>query len=227
MLELWMRRIHPRLVGTTPLRPLARLFTMEHEWGRLWQEAMFLWPLYLTGLAWLFSPHQGAAGIISRALCLPTLTIPLSSCLERQAALTTLAAQRLAGMYWIHHLVTKIKIPLLWFILVGGKKSFKFLEMQIRDDTCPIHFPASNSSCRQHRWNRNFNHTHTWLPVVEERWGGRGKNGKRRDSREEGDNEKHAWYFWEEDWNQRETYVCFIQSCLFHWECSSSFQSVE
>lgn len=99
----------------------------------------------------------------SLSLPLSTLAIPLSSCLESRVPLTGLPAQRLMWVYWIHHLVTTVKISLLWFILAGRKKSFTFLEMQIRDDTCPIHFPDSNSSCHSHRWKRDFNHTHACI----------------------------------------------------------------
>lgn len=147
-----MHRIHHRLVWAMSASATPWVPWWNYSWwsmsGQRLHEAMFLWALYLTGLAWLFPSHQGAATIISWVLSLPALAIPLSSFLERWGPLTTLPAQRLLRIYWIHHLVTTIKIPFLWFILVGEKKSFKFLEMQGRDDTCPIHFPDSNASCR-------------------------------------------------------------------------------
>lgn len=37
----------------------------------------------------------------------------------------------------------------------------------------------------------------------------------RKNSPEEGDNEKHSRYFWEKDLNQREMYVCLIQGIVF------------
>lgn len=49
------------------------------------------------------------------------LAVPLSSCLERQASLTTRGAQRFMWMYWIRHLVTTIKIPLFDLFWLGER----------------------------------------------------------------------------------------------------------
>jgi hypothetical protein len=58
-----------------------------------WHKTIFLCSFYLTGLARLFPSYQGAAVIIPRVLPLQTLATPLSSCLERQAHLTSLSAE--------------------------------------------------------------------------------------------------------------------------------------
>lgn len=115
---------------------------------------IFLWPSYLMDLTSLFPSHQWVALIFLRVLSLPNLEIPLSPCLERQVPQTTLPTQKLMRTYWIHHLVTTIKILLLWFILVGGKKSFKFLDMQIRELPVPsisliAAFPAVNTDGKE------------------------------------------------------------------------------
>ena len=189
------------------MRSLVQLFTMEREWDSpdAWQ---CFSGLYISGCAWLYPSHQSSLSLHASN---PITLLP------GEASSSDNTASPETADDWIHHLVTTIKIPLLWFTLVERKKSLKFLEMQIRDDTRPIHFLESDTSCHSHRWERNFNHTHAWLPLSKERWGGKGRKReeKRRNSPEEGDNEKHAWYFWEEDLNQRKIYFCLIHRGVF------------